>query len=133
SAAAAAMTWLVPGVRRGQAVADDIGGCGCGARRLRAVGSLGEARLLCHEAPSAHISGRWARSGDHGALAGSFVEAQAGLGTNGILSRKGLPALDRDIDEAGLDLQRVGPAADALCCQDGRPGPTEDVKHDVAA
>src|SRR5437879_4752162 len=47
-------------------------------------------------------------------------------------SAKGLPALDGDIDEAGLDLDRVGPAPDPLRCKDGRAGPTEDVEHDVA-
>ena len=44
-----------------------------------------------------------------------------------------MPALDGDVGEAGLDLERVGPAPNALRCQDGRPRPTEDVEHDVAA
>src|SRR5215470_549868 len=44
----------------------------------------------------------------------------------------GVPALDRDVDEAGLDLERVGPTPDTLGCQERRSGPTEEVEHDVA-
>src|SRR5262249_59680115 len=61
------------------------------------------------------------------------VEAQATLRANGILSRKGLPALDRDVDEAGLDLECVGSTPETLGCQEGRSRPTEEVEHDVAA
>ena len=44
-----------------------------------------------------------------------------------------MPALDSDVDKAGLDLERVGPPPDTLRCQEGRSGPTEEVEHDVAA
>ena len=33
---------------------------------------------------------------------------------NGVLAREGLPALDRDIDEVRLELERAGPAPDPL-------------------
>src|SRR5262249_42320887 len=53
SAAAAGMTRLEPGVRWGPAVADDVGGCGSGVRRLAAVGGLGLLHhLLLPERPS---------------------------------------------------------------------------------
>jgi len=67
------------------------------------------------------------------ALADDFVEGQAGLGVNGILAREGLPALDGNIDETRLELERVGSAPDALRRQDRRAGTTEGVEHDVAA
>jgi len=79
----------------------------------------------------AHI--RLRRSRRRGALAGDFVEGQAGLGVNGVLAREGLPAPDGDVDEAGLELQRVGPASDPLRRQDRRAGATEGIEHDVAA
>ena len=44
-----------------------------------------------------------------------------------------MPALDRDVDEAGLDLEHEGPPPDPLRRQEGRSGPTEEVEHDVAA
>jgi hypothetical protein len=62
----------------------------------------------CHR----HISLRGA--GYLAALAGDFVEGQAGLGVNGVPARESLPALDGDIDEARLELQRVGSAPDPL-------------------
>src|SRR5262245_17186867 len=83
--------------------------------------------------PRAHISRRSAGSGRDDARACDVVKAQATLCANGILSRKGLPALDGDVDEAGLDLECVGSAPDTLRCQEGRSGPTEEVEHDVAA
>src|SRR5262249_57095255 len=83
--------------------------------------------------PRAQISRRSARSGRDDARACDVVETQATLRPNGILSRKGLPTPDRDVDEAGLDLERVGPPPDTLRCQEGRSGSTEEVEHDVAA
>src|SRR5204863_9650190 len=59
-------------------------------------------------------------SGLCGALAGNFVEGEAGLGVNGILAGEGLPALDGDVDETRLELQRVRVAPDALRRQDRR-------------
>jgi hypothetical protein len=41
---------------------------------------------------------------------------------NDVLAREGLPAPDGNIDEAGLELQRVGPASDPLRRQDRRAG-----------
>src|SRR5262249_30037940 len=57
----------------------------------------------------------------------------AGLGVNGVLAREGLPALDGHVDEARLELQRVGPAPDPLRRKDRRAGATEGVEYDVAA
>jgi hypothetical protein len=73
------------------------------------------------------------RSCGRGAFICDFVEGQAGIGVDGILPGKGLPPLDRDIDEAWLKLDRVGPPADALRRQNGRAGSAETVEHDVAA
>src|SRR6516164_7779924 len=70
---------------------------------------------------------------DGTALACEFVKAQSAVNVNGILSRKGLPTSDSEIDKARLDFERVGPPADALGCQYGRAGATEGVEHDGAA
>src|SRR5215831_16395714 len=71
--------------------------------------------------PTAHTSLR--RNGLCSALACDFVEGQAGLDVNGVLAREGLPALDRDIDEVRLELERAGPAPDPLRRQDRRAEP----------
>src|SRR5215471_7873093 len=81
--------------------------------------------------PTAHTSLR--RNGLCSAFACDFVESQAGLGVNGVLAREGLPALDGHVDEARLELQRVGPAPDPLRRKDRRAGATEGVEYDVAA
>src|SRR6516225_11056268 len=82
---------------------------------------------------STHIARRRRRNGRHGQRACDLVEAQPGLGADGIPSRKGLPPLNCHIDEAGLDLERVGPTPNPLCRQNGCPGPTEDVEYDIIA
>src|SRR5262249_29338823 len=83
--------------------------------------------------PSAPVSRGDVGSGRRGARDCDFVKGQAGLGMNGVLARERLPAFDRDIDEARLELQRIGPPPDPLRRQNGRSRPAEGVEHDVAA
>ena len=82
---------------------------------------------------SAHSARRRIRGDRLGALAGELVKAQPTGSMDGILSCKGLPAPDGDIDQARLDLDRVSAASDPLCCQDGCAGAAECIEHDVAA
>ena len=52
---------------------------------------------------------------------------------NRILFGEGLPPLDSDVDEVGLDLERVGLPPHTIRRQDGGPGSAKAVEHNVTA